>query len=285
MNYKGSTNTPEKADARLAEELNSFFSRFEVKTPATDSLPPPAANHHTIILQEHEVRHVLRSVNSRKAAGPDGIPSKVLQACADQLTEVFTKIFNTSLLQTTIPSCLKSATIIPIPKKQVSVDLNNFRPVALTRVILNTYLSSTTTLSTGAPQGCMDEIHRLTAWCSANNLSLNTTKTKEIIIDFRRKHITDLAPLCIGGACVERVPTFKFLGVLISDDLSWSANTMVTVQKAQQRLHFLRVLKRNNLERKLLVAFYRAAIESVLTYNISVWYAGCSAADKKALQR
>lgn len=134
-NCRGSTNTPVNADTLLAEELNSFFSRFEVKMPATDSLPPPAANHHTVILQEHEVWCVLRSVNPRKAAGPDGIPSKVLQACADQLTEVFTKIFDTYLSQATIPPCLKSATIIPIPKKPVSEDLNNFRPVALTPVI------------------------------------------------------------------------------------------------------------------------------------------------------
>src|SRR4029434_6775011 len=39
-----------------------------------------------------------------------------------------------------------------------------------------------------------------------------------------------------------------------------------TVKKAQQRLHFLRVLGRNNLECKLMVAFYRTTIEIVLTY-------------------
>lgn len=40
-----------------------------------------------------------------------------------------------------------------------------------------------------------------------------------------------------------------------------------------------------DLERKLLVAFYQAVIESILTYNISVWYASYSAIDKKALQK
>nr|XP_033468764.1 mas-related G-protein coupled receptor member A4-like [Epinephelus lanceolatus] len=65
----------------------------------------------------------------------------------------------------------------------------------------------------------------------------------------------------------------------------WAPGHRASVKKAQQRLHFLRVLSGNNLEKKLLVAFYRAAIESVLTYNITVWYAGCSAVDKKALQR
>src|SRR4029434_11066601 len=51
------------------------------------------------------------------------------------------------------------------------------------------------------------------------------------------------------------------------------------------RLHFLKVLVKNNLECKLLMAFYRTTIESVLTYCISAWYSGCTAADKRALQR
>ncbi len=125
-NHKGSTNTITDANTLLAVELNRFFTWFEVKLPATDSLPPPAANNHTLSQQEHQVRHVLRSVNPRKAASPNGVLSRVLHACADQLTEVFMKIFNISLSKCTIPPCLKSAAIIPIPKKTVTEDLNNY---------------------------------------------------------------------------------------------------------------------------------------------------------------
>ncbi len=115
-------------------------------------------------------------------------------------------------------------------------------------------------------------------------MSLNTSKTKELFLDFRRCR-TEPAPLFINGDCVERVHTFKFLGVHISNDMSWSANTSATIKKAQQRLHFLRVLRKNNLGCKLLVSFYRSTIESVLVYCISVCYSSCTAADKKALQR
>ncbi|XP_071353023.1 uncharacterized protein [Trachinotus anak] len=100
-----------------------------------------------------------------------------------------------------------------------------------------------------------------------------------------RKGGEDPAPLYIHGDCVERVHTMSFLGVQISDDLSWTANTSAVERKAQQRLHFLRVLRRNNLEERLLVTFYRATIESILAYCITAWYAGCSAADRRALQR
>nr|XP_061796100.1 ileal sodium/bile acid cotransporter-like [Nerophis lumbriciformis] len=129
-----------------------------------------------------------------------------------------------------------------------------------------------------------EEVERLAVWCSENNLLLNTTKTKEVILDFRKKG-THPAPLAINGECVERVNSFKLLGVHISDDLSWSANARAVVERAQQRLHFLGVLKKNHLEQKLLVSFYRATVESILTYCITVWYAGCTEADRRSLQK
>ncbi|KAI4894933.1 hypothetical protein NFI96_022975 [Prochilodus magdalenae] len=52
-----------------------------------------------------------------------------------------------------------------------------------------------------------------------------------------------------------------------------------------RRLYFLRVLRKNNLQEKLLVSYYRSGIESVLTYCISTWYSSCSVAERRALQR
>lgn len=196
------------------------------------------------------------------------------------------------------------------------------------RVKIGANLSSTITLSTGIPQGCVlspllytlythdcspdhhtnkiikfaddttvvglisdddesayrDEVQRLTTLCADNCLILNSSKTKELIINFRRNS-ADPTPLYINGDCVERVLDYKFLGTYISSDLTWTRNTTAAVKKAQQRLHFLRILKQNHLQEKLLLSFYRCSIESVLTYCISVWYASCSAADRRDLQR
>ena len=140
-NYRACALTPGDSDAALAEELNSFFAHFESPTQhsATSLQPPlqpPSASSTPPLTNEvQDVRRVLSAVNPRKAAGPDGVPGKVLKACANQLSQVFTDIFNLSLEQAVIPSCLKSATIIPIPKKSPTTSLNDFRPVALTPVI------------------------------------------------------------------------------------------------------------------------------------------------------
>ncbi|KAI7812350.1 hypothetical protein IRJ41_000149 [Triplophysa rosa] len=46
--------------------------------------------------------------------------------------------------------------------------------------------------------------------------------------------------LTINGATVERVSSTKFLGVHITEDLSWTNNTATLAKKAQQALYFLR---------------------------------------------
>ncbi len=129
-----------------------------------------------------------------------------------------------------------------------------------------------------------EEVAQLAEWCGANNLSLNVEKTKEVVMDFRRNPV-DHPPLTIDTSTVERVSSTKFLGVHITEDLTWTTNTKSISKKAQQRLHFLRRLKRASLPPPILTTFYRGTIESVLTSCITVWYGNCCAADRKTLQR
>ncbi len=129
-----------------------------------------------------------------------------------------------------------------------------------------------------------EEVAQLAEWCGANNLSLNVEKTKEVVMDFRRNPV-DHPPLTIDTSTVERVSSTKFLGVHVTEDLTWTTNTKSISKKAQQRLHFLRRLKRASLPPPILTTFYRGTIESVLTSCITVWYGNCCAADRKTLQR
>ncbi|TWW76323.1 putative RNA-directed DNA polymerase from transposon BS [Takifugu flavidus] len=129
-----------------------------------------------------------------------------------------------------------------------------------------------------------EEVDRLATWCHNNNLLPNTNKTKELVLDFRRK--TDIhPPIHINGAAVERVSSFKFLGIHLSQDLTWTTNCSSLVKKAHQRLFSLRTLKKHHLSSDVLVNFYRCTIESILTSCVTVWYGNCSASDRKALQK
>ncbi|KAM9790398.1 uncharacterized protein ACBT44_018978 isoform 1-T1 [Syngnathus typhle] len=79
--------------------------------------------------------------------------------------------------------------------------------------------------------------------------------------------------------------TFKFLGTTISWDLKWTGHIDSVRKKAQQRLYFLRQLKKFNLPRELLKTFYTAIIQSVLCTSITVWFGSASKQDKHRVQR
>ena len=80
-----------------------------------------------ITLSIADVSKTFKQVNIHKAAGPDGLPGRVLRACADQLGGVFTDIFNMSLIESVIPTCFKQTTIVPFPKNTKATCLNDYR--------------------------------------------------------------------------------------------------------------------------------------------------------------
>ncbi|KAK3529058.1 hypothetical protein QTP70_014852, partial [Hemibagrus guttatus] len=354
--------------------------------------------------------------------------------CATQLSPVFTDIFNTSLETCHVPACFKTSAIVPVPKKTKITGLNDYRPIALTSVVmksfqrlvlsylkditdpllnplqfayranrsvddgvnmalhfilqyldspgsyarilfvdfssafntivpallrdklfqlnvpdsmcswirdfltdrrqfvrLGTHVSDLQHISTGSPQGCVlspllfslytngctsghqsvkllkfaddttliglisdgdesaygGEMDRLVSWCSTNNmnnLELNSLKTVEMIVDFR-KDPAPLPPVILCDSPVTSAESFCFLGTTITKELKWEQNISSLTKKAQQRMYFLQQLKKFLLPVKMLVNFYTAIIESVLTSSITAWFAAATARDKAKLQR
>ena len=120
------------------------------------------------------------------------------------------------------------------------------------------------------------EVRDLAVWCQENNLSLNMIKTKEMIVDYRKRR-TEHAPILIDGAVVGQVESFKFLHVQITNELSWSKHTKTVVKGARQCLFPLRKLKIFGMGPEILKRFYSCNIESILTGCITAWYGNCSA--------
>lgn len=56
------------------------------------------------------------------------------------------------------------------------------------------------------------EIEHLVQWCKENNLCINRKMIKEIVVDFRRDE-DFLLPMYIGGAAVDVVSRYRYLGV------------------------------------------------------------------------
>ena len=137
-------------------------------------------------------------------------------------------------------------------------------------VKVNTLLSQPLILSTGAPQGCVLSplLYSLfTNDCRSNN---NSTLVFKLA-------------LVIKGQTVGMVDSFRFLDTTINKNLKWEDKLTSIAKKAQQLLFFFRHLRKFGVSRKIVIHFYRAVIESVLTFSITVWYGSASVHDKNLL--
>ena len=86
-------------------------------------------------LSEADVVTSFSRLNSHKASGPDGLKGRTLKNCVTQLGKIFTLIFQLFLDSHVMPHAWQTSTIIPVPKKATPLQLNDYRPVALTPII------------------------------------------------------------------------------------------------------------------------------------------------------
>ncbi|KAK3565993.1 hypothetical protein QTP86_024210 [Hemibagrus guttatus] len=382
-------------DLQLANSLNEYYCRFERQWNSPDPhqssphqlfissssssytfIPVSPTQLHTLAtphpppltpltIKEEEVNRLFKRLNTRKATGLDSVSPSLLKHCANQLSPVFTDIFNTSLETCHVPACSKTSTIVPVPKKTNITGLNDYRPIALTSVVMKFFErllpQGHYRPSPGSTTVCLQSQQICRRCCehgpplhpSASGFpTLLRDKLFQLnvpdsmcswITDFltdRRQfvrlgmHVSDLQHISTGSpqGCVlspllfslytngctsghQSVKLLKFaddptLIDLISDGdksayrgemdclVSWCSmnnlelNSLKTVEmivdftkKAQQRMYFLWQLKKFLLPVKMLVNFYTAIIESILTSSITVWFAAATARDKAKLQR
>jgi len=105
----------------------------------------------------------------------------------------------------------------------------------------------------------------LVHWAQNNGMMIYTNKTKELIICFNKKvNAEDISPLCINGSNIERVNTFKLLGVFVSSDLSWDYHVMYLLRTVAKRMYCINYLFRAGVPTSDIVCVYTSIIRSVL---------------------
>ncbi|KAK7912504.1 hypothetical protein WMY93_012715 [Mugilogobius chulae] len=362
------------------------------------------SHYHYHSVTEKDVLKLFRKQNPRKAPGPDGVSPATLRHCAEELAPVFTDIFNISLESCHVPACFKLSTIVPVPKKPRITGLNDYRPVALTSVVMKSFerlvlphlksftsplldplqfaykanrsvddainlalhfilqhldspgtyarilfvdfssafntilpallqdklsqlnvpdsicrwitdfltdrrqcvrlgknVSTTRTINTGSPQGCVLSpllFSLYTNCCTSSHDSVKLIKFADdttligLISDedsgddcgLQESH-SPSPPLALTDSPITTVDSIRFLDTTITQDLKWEPSISSLIKKAQQRMYFLRQLKKAKLPAQMMVQFYTAIIESILTSSITVWYAGATVRDRHRLQR
>ncbi|TWW76587.1 hypothetical protein D4764_13G0012490 [Takifugu flavidus] len=93
-------------------------------------------------------------------------------------------------------------------------------------------------------------------WSLRNNLQINASKTKELVVDFRRSNNPPSAPVNILGKDVDVVKSYKYLGVHLNNNLDWTHKTDALVKSSKSRLFLLRRLRSFGVQGPLLNTFY-----------------------------
>ena len=106
------------------------------------------------------------------------------------------------------------------------------------------------------------EVNSFEEWSKMNSLQLNTNKTKEMVFDFRTSKRSELRHIQIKEENIEIVESYKYLGTVIDNKLSWADQCKTIYSKSQQRMYFLRKLKSFHVDRTILNLFYKSVIES-----------------------
>ena len=129
-----------------------------------------------------------------------------------------------------------------------------------------------------------DDIMKVMAFATLQKMKLNLKKCKEMLLDFR-KYRTCIPLLKFNDTTLERVPSFKLLGLWIDNNLKWQSNTDYIIRKAVRRLFLLKVLKKYGASRDDMKQFFISAIRPILEYGAEVWHSGLTKAQSSSIEK
>ena len=122
-----------------ANAINAFFSKcFNQSVPSIVSLASSFATeiNSLLLCTENQIYKILRSLDTTKSTGPDGISALMLKNTTATIAPSVTLLFNCSIRCSCLPSEWKLSSVVHIPK---NLELNNnagdFRPISLLPII------------------------------------------------------------------------------------------------------------------------------------------------------
>ena len=86
-------------------------------------------------------------LSSKKATGHDGISAKLLKFSKPSVVEHITDMVNLSFQSSTFPDSLKIAQVVPVHKKNSTLDKGNYRPVSILPIVSKIFERSITQLT------------------------------------------------------------------------------------------------------------------------------------------
>ena len=115
------------------------------------------------------------------------------------------------------------------------------------------------------------DIFAISVWIKCNLLSLQPAKCCAMLLSWRCPHPESLYTLYVEGPLLPFVSSVKYLGVLISSNLSWSQHVSGICSKVRRLIGILYRRFYKNADQNTLLQLYKSFIRPHLEYSSVVW--------------
>ena len=115
------------------------------------------------------------------------------------------------------------------------------------------------------------DINAVSEWITANYLALNYRKCCHLLFSRKRSPTLPVAPLEVNGNFVKQVNEYKYLGVILTSDMSWSSHISAISSKTRKLIGVLYRKFYLYSEPHTLLRLYQSLIRPHLEYACSVW--------------
>ena len=118
-----------------------------------------------------------------------------------------------------------------------------------------------------------DDVNKINDWTSCNFMSFNEAKCKVMHVSRKRTPLSPSTPIALNDTVLDTVSTYKYLGLLISSDLSWTPHIQQICMRSKAR-KILGLLYRRYYEYSdpaTLLQLYTSLVRLCRVYASTVW--------------
>ena len=117
-----------------------------------------------------------------------------------------------------------------------------------------------------------------------DKMVINDTKCNIITFNFSSKN-TKPQNLLLNGNPIKSVEKISLLGVIITSNLKWKANTEEICKQVNRKLFILVILKRFGVKVEKLITIWKVILRSRTEYAAPLWHSGLTDSDSRNLER
>jgi len=107
-------------------------------------------------------------------------------------------------------------------------------------------------------------LSNLSFWCQQNNLSINFSKSKYLVINNK-----NVKPLKLKSP-IDQVDSFNYLGLILNSELKWCTHIKTLCSRLQKTCYLFRII-RNALPPEHIKTIFHSYFQSIVRYGVQFW--------------